>query len=490
MEIQLTTPAARRTVAASLLLGLLADLLLRSLPWGVNASLWMLAFAAAAVMARGTARGPLVAAALFAMVFAWRSSPTLLVLCGAAVFVAVSVALLERPGRSGLVPYALAAFATVAGSGLGSALAVPAAARGAPGPRGAWRPIRPAVVGSLLATPFLLVFGGLFATADPLFSHAVRDVVLSVDQAAEHGAFVAMAAWLAGGALVALGLHRFGPDLGVPSPRRGGGEILVALLLVDLLFAAFLLVQARALLGGREFVEATIGLSYAEYAREGFFQLVATAAIALPMLLAADWAVPPGTPRRRRWVLLAGALTLMVLAVLVSAARRMALYVEVYGLTELRLTTSAFMIWLAVTGVVFAATVLRGSRERFAFTSLSAAGALLAGLVILNPDAAIVRFNAERASSSSPGFDVRYALSLSADAVPELLEVLPRLDRERRCGAAVGLLAEWAEASPPEWRSWNAGRERARRRVAASRDELEATVLSCPGATLPLHFRP
>src|SRR5947209_491861 len=63
----------------------------------------------------------------------------------------------------------------------------------------------------------------------------------------------------------------------------------VALGLVDLLLLAFVLVQFRTFFGGRSFVLHHARLTYAEYARSGFFQLAAVAALALVLLLALDW---------------------------------------------------------------------------------------------------------------------------------------------------------------------------------------------------------
>ena len=62
------------------------------------------------------------------------------------------------------------------------------------------------------------------------------------------------------------------------------GPVLVA---VDFLFLGFLLVQVRYLPGRSELVGALTGLSYAEYARRGFFELVTVAALILPLLLVA-----------------------------------------------------------------------------------------------------------------------------------------------------------------------------------------------------------
>ena len=47
--------------------------------------------------------------------------------------------------------------------------------------------------------------------------------------------------------------------------------------------------QVRYFFGGEELVQAVTGLTYAEYARRGFFELVAVAALLLGVLLAVDW---------------------------------------------------------------------------------------------------------------------------------------------------------------------------------------------------------
>jgi uncharacterized protein DUF4153 len=62
----------------------------------------------------------------------------------------------------------------------------------------------------------------------------------------------------------------------------------VALGALNLLFLAFVVVQFRYLFGGEGLVEERVGLTYAEYARHGFFELVAVSVLVLVVLLAAD----------------------------------------------------------------------------------------------------------------------------------------------------------------------------------------------------------
>src|SRR5207302_4387288 len=109
-----------------------------------------------------------------------------------------------------------------------------------------------------------------------------------------------------------------------------------------------------------------------------------------------------------------------------SALERMRLYVDAYGLSQIRLYSTAFMLYLAGVCAWFGWTTLRGLPRRFAFGALVQAFAMLGGLHLVNPDALIVRTNLARPPAERP-FDGWYAASLSADAVPLLLDALPRV---------------------------------------------------------------
>src|SRR5207244_3162984 len=150
--------------------------------------------------------------------------------------------------------------------------------------------------------------------------------------------------------------------------------------LLDALFLVFVVIQLRYFFGGTDLIQRTTGLTYAEYARRGFFELVAASALVLPILLAADWAVRNEAPQQRRsFRSLAGLLILLLAVVMASALERMRLYVDQFGLSEVRLYATAFMVYVA--GIVgwFGWTVLRGQPRRFAFGPLVQGFAVPAG---------------------------------------------------------------------------------------------------------------
>jgi len=172
-------------------------------------------------------------------------------------------------------------------------------------------------------------------------------------------------------------------------PSLGIVETTTIFSLLNLLFLSFVLVQIRYFFGGAATVQATAGLTYAQYARSGFFELVWVAALVLPLLLGLHWLQKPGDARAQRLFTWQAAVQVALLFVIMaSALARMRLYEGEYGLTELRLYTTAFMGWLALVFAWFTLTALRGRRERFAFGAAVCAFAL-----VVNPDDRIVRAN-------------------------------------------------------------------------------------------------
>src|SRR3712207_1338717 len=99
-------------------------------------------------------------------------------------------------------------------------------------------------------------------------------------------------AWVSAGLLWVALVARNPDSLAFPRPAAlslGIVEVGVILGLLDALFLAFVAVQVRYLFGGAERVVETAGLTYAEYARRGFFELVTVTALVLPLLLLAHW---------------------------------------------------------------------------------------------------------------------------------------------------------------------------------------------------------
>ena len=221
----------------------------------------------------------------------------------------------------------------------------------------------------------------------------------------------------------------------------GTVEIAVVLGLLNLLFLSFVVVQVPYLFGGMELVQNTPDFKLAEYARRGFGELVAVSALVLPVLLLSHWLVRKDGPfTEKLFRVLAGVQLVLLFVVMGSAVQRLVLLTGPlgYGLTTVRLYPMIFMTWLAVVFVWFTLTVLRGSRQYFAWGALWAAIFVLGGTHFLNPDAFIVRTNLALMRQGRD-FDTSYTYDLSADAIPAIVAGLPEMRLEDQCQTKVSL---------------------------------------------------
>ncbi len=471
---------AHSIIAASVAAGIASDLLLRAGPWGVNFPLWMLLILTlTGVLAwrlgvelpprvRVTGTFALAAAAGLAL----RDSPALKLLDVAAAGTLLAwswwQARAVRLGVGGVVEHAWRLlFAGVAATaGLAVLLLETASRRPAAGGRGPGRGGRAVAIGVVIAAPLLFGFGGLLASADAVFARGLAKLVaIDFAEVMSHLVPIGLGAWFAGGWLVAFLLPDRVRARGLTVPQfvaLGAAEVNVALGLVNLLFLTFITVQVQYLFGGSGLVEVTPGLSYSEYARSGFFQLVAAVALAVPTLLGADWVLAKSG--RKAFRIQAALLVLMLGVVLASAWHRLGLYQAEYGWTALRLYVAVFMGWLAVTLLWFCATVLTGRRDRFVFGAVTAGFAMLAALNAWNPEAWMVRQNLELARRGR-AFDARYAARLSADAIPALAKAWPELARDQQRTLAKAF-ARFSDSRPPDRRTWSVSVAEARRVLA------------------------
>src|SRR5918997_1955639 len=272
-------------------------------------------------------------------------------------------------------------------------------------------------------------------------------------------------------------------NFAIPRPRvlsLGTVEIGIVLGLLDLLFLTFVEIQVRYLFGGAGRVAATAGLTYAEYARRGFFELVTVTALALPLLLIAHWLLRTETRAQERlFKALAGIMLVLLFVVVASALQRMYLYQQEFGLTELRLYTTIFMVWISVVLLWFVLTVLRARRDRFAFGALIAGFAAIFAINAMNPDALVASTNIDRMEEGKR-FDAYYLTTLSADAVPVLVESLPEIGDTRlwKNYTVEEAVVDRLYPKEQDWRTWNLSRSRARQSV---KSYLEDQAERAPG---------
>ena len=266
------------------------------------------------------------------------------------------------------------------------------------------------------------------------------------------------------------------PDLSGMAGGRPGRvtrfEWAIPLGLLTLLFAMFVAVQLAVLFGGSRHVLDTDGLTYADYARGGFWQLLVVTGLTLVVLAGAvRWAPRESAADRVLIRTILGVLAVLTLVIVASALHRMDVYADTYGLTRLRILVFLCELWL---GMTFVLVLIAGIRLRAAWLPRAVVGLgvlTLLGLAAANPDGLIAERNIARFQDSGR-IDLAYLANLSADAVP----ALDRLDPARR-DCALSLLDRQLRLDPDDWRGWSHGRERARDILAADPPGLP---VNCP----------
>ncbi|MEV6303839.1 DUF4173 domain-containing protein [Actinoplanes sp. NPDC051861] len=310
----------------------------------------------------------------------------------------------------------------------------------------------------------LLVFGSLFVSADAAFARVFEALVpeIRVDSVFRWVFVGTLTLTLLAGAAYLRAAPVAAGDLDKTEGRKVGRlEWAVPLGLLVLLFAAFVAVQLTVLFGGSRHVVETDGLTYAEYARSGFWQLCAVTVLTLVVLAgAARWAPRTGRADRAllRWVL--GALAVLTLVIVASALHRMSVYTDTYGLTRLRLLVACCEVWF---GLILVMVLVAGIRIHAPWLPRAALGAgvlALLGLSVANPDGLIAENHVQRYERTQR-IDDWFLSTLSPDAVP----ALATLDDAERRACLLWAIGD-RTAADEGWREWNLGRQTARDLIA------------------------
>lgn len=328
----------------------------------------------------------------------------------------------------------------------------------------------PVVRTGLIAIGLLVVFGALFAGADAAFADLLGNLVpeMSVADGPLRALFFLLGLMAAlAAARTAAAPRRWDRIEIAPGKARGRAEWALPLIVLNVLFAFFNAVQMAVLFGGYDKVLAETGLTYAEYARQGFWQLLwATLLTLVVIALALRWA-PRG--RRRDLALVRtvlGTLCVLTLLVVLSALRRMDLYVDAYGLTRLRISVAGAELWLGLVIVLLMIAGAAGVAGRRgatwlprAVTASAALGVLAFGLI--SPDQLVAEQNVARYERTGK-IDLLYLRNLSADAVP----ALDRLPEPQRSCALGEIAADIAADGDEPWYATSLGEARARKLLA------------------------
>ncbi len=350
----------------------------------------------------------------------------------------------------------------------------------------------PYLRGALIAIPILVVLALLLAAADPVFSSRLEGLFTWFD-IDNLGVYIFRLIYIFVIAYLLLGAYYFGlveseklkaspqgkplvkPFLGMIESTHHPGAI-------NLLFLTFVILQFTYLFGGTENISVE-GFTYAEYARRGFFELLAVALISLGLFYILS-EVTRREKKAQRWLfsVLGVVLVAQVGVILASAYTRLSLYEQAYGFTRLRTFTHLFIIWLGILLAVVALLELTRKLERLPLVLILFIFGFGITVNLFNIDRSITEHNVTRALNTQSvdgavDLDTGYLYSLSYDSIPPMVNFytdngLPEDLHNEIGGVLACRLATLDLPDPMPWPSWQAARTKAVILLQAQADSL------------------
>jgi Domain of unknown function (DUF4173) len=411
------TKTGLEILQAAVLLGVLGDVLLRQMPWGLNVLLFIGALVAAMAMlilrrkrefwnAQTIALN--VALVFFAAMFVWRDSAELKAFDTIAILTILAIltlpALKIKTQIAGVFHYIIGFIWSGINAVFAPFFLVFGDIKWKTIPQTGWSKHLVAVLrGVLIAAPILLIFGALFVAADAVYQGIVeRTLNIKPDIVIAHIFFTGFFSWITAGYLRGTMNENFSKDTAevflVPrqeikpqvisvteikddepakadeKPKEekkklewqnfdnsilpkiftlGVIEVSVVLGLINLLFLSFVIVQIPYLFGGFELVQNTPDFKLAEYARRGFGELVTVAALVLPILLISHWLLRKDSPVNEKIYRVLAGIQIALLFVIMVSAAQRLFILT--GNLGYGLTTVRFypMVVMIWLGVVF-----------------------------------------------------------------------------------------------------------------------------------------
>lgn len=277
------------------------------------------------------------------------------------------------------------------------------------------------LIGLLLAIPILIVLSQILCGADGIFAYYLSNLSFDINNRFFNDILPRVILSI----LFTIFIFGLYSSFTCELKRKEAGEnnifkfnsitIITLLCLISALYIIFTKIQVTYLYGGRVLPE---GFNYAEYAREGFFQLVFIVFINVISIVFIKSNTKIKTPVGNRILLgIYSLITLLTFNMMISALYKMKLYTEAFGFTRLRILVTVFTIFL---GIILILLLLFIWKKINIFKPTIVLGCIMYVFInFLNLDAFIVKNNVNLYTSSAK-IDLNYLTMLSADCYNEI----------------------------------------------------------------------
>lgn len=330
-------------------------------------------------------------------------------------------------------------------------------------------------IGIGIAIPGIIFLGMLLMSADMVFASMIKNIFSGFHFKFNHIGIIWML--LFGFFSSYCGIYYFTKEKAIKKRKeKHQGEPILAITItvcIAMLYVLFSFIQIMYLFIGN--LELPDGMTYAQYARSGFFQLLLVCALNLLLVL--------GMEKRFQKHRLLDAMLLMICActfvMIASSTLRMLLYIKVYHLTFLRIAVlfALFTITLLMAGVVFYILSPKFLLFRYGICVVSVCYLAFA---FLHADYLIAAYNLSY--MEKPNYDeCEYLTRLSADAAPAIaayIDKMPQNDRVEIPGGDFAwkdgyLYQSGIKERKSTWRNYNFSYSLAKKKLPVSASEAD-----------------
>jgi hypothetical protein len=329
---------------------------------------------------------------------------------------------------------------------------------------GAGSLIKKIVIGIIISGPFLVIFSMLFASADPIFEVRINDLLeLIWDPEIWLRGAVILAGWFLLCGYVKRGEEVCSVesyiDRSEPKRNFDGVIVFVFLLLNNILFFAFILIQLEYLFGGEEVIRNS-SFTYAEYVHKGFYEFWATVVLVSLIILSTGRKLSEQTGRVRSmvelsWIAMAG----QTFVIIASGFKRIMAYEDAYGYTYFRILVALFLLFMAGVFALFIfKIILRKSLGWLLSCGLCLAFLFLIFVSTFSVDKYIAEKNVARYLENNKQLDIDYLKTLSADAYPAIERLATESvskSIQRQAELILEQMRAESKTATAHWTSWN-----------------------------------
>ena len=278
---------------------------------------------------------------------------------------------------------------------------------------------REILIGIAVAIPVVLLIGGLLMSADLVFSNMIAKVFEGIRIPANLAGICFMLCFgfissYCGVRYTAYRKDRQDREVKILTETTAMFTVSV---LVAVLYVIFCGIQIIYLFGGGG--ELPAGVTYAEYARQGFFQLLVVCILNLGAVLTMEHFFQ----RNRAVDAVLTVISVCTIIMTASSGWRMILYIRAYQLTFLRVVV---LVALAVITLLMAGTICYIWNRRFPLFQYGMAVVCVSYVLcaFAHVDAGIAAYDLAQIENGNTAGDYSYLSCLSTDAAPVIAEYL------------------------------------------------------------------